>query len=621
MAKGGDVIFGFKADDKEFLRSLGSIENKVGRTGTTIKGVLGGLGIAKLVGSAFNSINSSLDGAISRVDTMNNFPKVMSNLGISSNEARKSVETLSDKLTGLPTTLDSATSSVQRLTATNGDVNKSTKYFLALNNAILAGGASTEIQASAIEQLSQAYSKGKMDMMEWRSLQTAMPSQLKQVAMAMGMSTDELGEGLRNGTVSMETFMQTISKLNTEGVNGFASFEEQARGSTGGVATSIQNVKTAITRAVANIIYKLDEALKPWGGLSGVIQSFGKTAENVINSVSKYIVPMVQTFVKLKPAIVGVTIAIGSMYTAFKLMSIVKTITTSIQMFRFAIMTTQATATLLGGSISTLRTALNLLNLGFLASPVFWIIAGIVALIAVFILLWNKFEGFRNFWITAWEGIKSVFSTIVGFIKENWKSLLLMLVNPFAGAFKLLYDNCTGFRNFINNFVSAVVGRIKSIPSKIASIPGKIVNIFKTLKSKMTTIGKNIIEGMINGIKNKAIALFNKVAEIGNKIKSKIKNALKIGSPSKVTYQYGAWTTEGFINGLDSLKKQLYGTFDDMFQLSPSLYGSTSNNLSPNINVINNIDMKQDPLGQMVNKVKTFSGGSKNDYNYGYGGV
>ena len=621
MAKGGDVIFGFKADDKEFLRSLGSIENKVGRTGTTIKGVLGGLGIAKLVGSAFNSINSSLDGAISRVDTMNNFPKVMSNLDISSNEARKSVETLSDKLTGLPTTLDSATSSVQRLTATNGDVNKSTKYFLALNNAVLAGGASTEIQASAIEQLSQAYSKGKMDMMEWRSLQTAMPAQLKQVAMAMGMSTDALGEGLRNGTVSMEAFMQTISRLNTEGVNGFASFEEQARGSTGGVATSIQNAKTSITRAVANIIYKLDEALKPWGGLSGVISSFGKTAENVINSVSKYIVPMVQTFVKLKPAIVGVTIAIGSMYTAFKLMSIVKTITTSIQMFRFAIMTTQATATLLGGSISTLRTALNLLNLSFLASPVFWIIAGIVALIAVFVLLWNKFEGFRNFWITAWEGIKSVFSTIVGFIKENWKSLLLMLVNPFAGAFKLLYDNCTGFRNFINNFVSAVVGVIKSIPSKIASIPGKIVNIFKTLKSKMTTIGKNIIEGMINGIKNKSIALFNKVAEIGNKIKSKIKNALKIGSPSKVTYQYGAWTTEGFINGLDSLKKQLYGTFDDMFQLSPSLYGSTSNNLSPNINVINNIDMKQDPLGQMVKKVKTFSGGAKNDYNYGsYGG-
>ena len=621
MAKGGDVIFGFKADDKEFLRSLGSIENKIGKTGTTIKGVLGGLGIAKLVGSAFNSINKSLDSAISRVDTMNNFPRVMSNLGISSNEARKSVETLSDKLTGLPTTLDSATSSVQRLTATNGDVNKSTKYFLALNNAILAGGASTEIQASAIEQLSQAYSKGKMDMMEWRSLQTAMPAQLKQVAMAMGMSTDALGEGLRNGTVSMETFMQTISRLNTEGVNGFASFEEQARGSTGGVATSIENAKTAITRAVANIIYKLDEALKPWGGLSGVISKFGKTAENVINKVSKYIVPLVQTFVKLKPAIVGVTIAIGSMYTAFKLMSIVKTITTSIQMFRFAIMTTQATATLLGGSISTLRTALNLLNLSFLASPVFWIIAGIVGLIAVFVLLWNKFEGFRNFWITAWEGIKSVFSTIVGFIKDNWKSLLLMLVNPFAGAFKLLYDNCTGFRNFINNFVSAVVGFIKSIPSKIASIPGKIVNLFKTLKSKMTTIGKNIIEGMINGIRNKATALFNKVAEIGNKIKSKIRDALKIGSPSKVTYQYGAWTTEGFINGLDSLKKQLYGTFDDMFQLSPSLYGSTSNNLSPNINVINNIDMKQDPLGQMVKKVKTFSGGAKNDYNYGsYGG-
>ena len=594
MAKGGDVIFGFKADDKEFLRSLGSIENKVGRTGTTIKGVLGGLGIAKLVGSAFNSINNSLDGAISRVDTMNNFPRVMSNLGISSNEARKSVETLSDKLTGLPTTLDSATSSVQRLTATNGDVNKSTKYFLALNNAILAGGASTEIQASAIEQLSQAYSKGKMDMMEWRSLQTAMPAQLKQVAMAMGMSTDALGEGLRNGTVSMETFMQTISRLNTEGVNGFASFEEQARGSTGGVATSIQNTKTAIIRAVANIIYKLDEALKPWGGLSGVIQSFGKTAENVINKVSTYIVPLVQTLSKIMPVLLPILAIVGSFV---------------------------GTLSLVSSAIRMVTTAQTLLNAVMMMNPIGLIIAGIVALVAGFVLLWNKFEGFRNFWITAWEGIKSVFSTIVGFIKDNWKSLLLILVNPFAGAFKLLYDNCTGFRNFINNFVSAVVGSIKSIPSKIASIPGKIVNIFKTLKSKMTTIGKNIIEGMINGIRNKASALFNKVAEIANKIKSKIKDALKIGSPSKVTYQYGAWTTEGFINGLDSLKKQLYGTFDDMFQLSPSLYGSTSNNLSPNINVINNIDMKQDPLGQMVKKVKTFSGGAKNDYNYGsYGG-
>ena len=53
--------------------------------------------------------------------------------------------------------------------------------------------------------------------------------------------------------------------------------------------------------------------------------------------------------------------------------------------------------------------------------------------------------------------------------------------------------------------------------------------------------------------------------------------------------------------------------------LSPNLYGNTSTNLSPNINVINNVNVEQDPLGQMVKNIKTFSGGSKNDFNYGMG--
>ena len=47
-------------------------------------------------------------------------------------------------------------------------------------------------------------------MMEWRTAMTAMPAQLKQVATAMGyVSADELGEALRNGTVSMDEFMDT----------------------------------------------------------------------------------------------------------------------------------------------------------------------------------------------------------------------------------------------------------------------------------------------------------------------------------------------------------------------------------------------------------------------------
>ena len=52
--------------------------------------------------------------------------------------------------------------------------------------------------------------------------------------------------------------------------------------------------------------------------------------------------------------------------------------------------------------------------------------------------------------------------------------------------------------------------------------------------------------------------------------------------------------------------------------MSPTLNGSY--NSSPNINVVVNNSFETDPLGQMVQKIKTFSNGAKNDYNYGYGG-
>ena len=54
-------------------------------------------------------------------------------------------------------------------------------------------------------------------------------------------------------------------------------------------------------------------------------------------------------------------------------------------------------------------------------------------------------------------------------------------------------------------------------------------------------------------------------------------------------------------------------------ELSPQLLGTANTHLSPQINVVVNNNIEQDPLGQMVNNIKTFSGGAKNDYNYGMG--
>lgn len=303
--KGGDVIFNFKSDDKELQKSVDNM-------GSSIKKMVTALGIDKLISKTMSALNNSLDGAIKRIDTMNNFPRVMQNLGISAEDATKSVNELSDGLTGLPTTLNDGVSAVQRFTSQNGDVKKSTKIFLALNNAILAGGASTEIQASALEQLSQAYAKGRPDAMEWRSMLTAMPAQLKQVALAMGYTSTAVGgdlyEAIKAGTVSMDDFMNTIVKLNDKGVGKFASFAEQAKASTDGIQTSITNVKTAITRGLANSIDALNKSLKKSNlpSINEMIQNFGKSISKAFGKVNEAIgkikwqklIPVVKEVVK-----------------------------------------------------------------------------------------------------------------------------------------------------------------------------------------------------------------------------------------------------------------------------------------------------------------------------------
>lgn len=144
--------------------------------GTKI-GAVAGI-VSSVTSKAFTAISNSLDSAISRVDTMNNFPKVMAGLGYGADAATSSIDKMSDHLTGLPTRLDAMTSSVQKIVPTVKDVGKATDIMLAFNDALLAGGASTQVQEAALEQFCQVLAKGKPEMEDWRSIVTAMPGQM-----------------------------------------------------------------------------------------------------------------------------------------------------------------------------------------------------------------------------------------------------------------------------------------------------------------------------------------------------------------------------------------------------------------------------------------------------------
>lgn len=279
-----------KSEVTSLKNHVDKVTGSIGNSFKSIRNIVAGLGIASLIKS---TILGNVDAAIKRVDTLSNYSRVMSNLGADTVQANASVQKLSNKLIGLPTTLDDASSAVQRFTAVNSNISKSTDMFLALNNAILAGGASSEIQKSALEQLSQSYAKGKPDMFEWRSAMTAMPAQMKQVAEAMGfVNASALGEALRNGKVSMDQFMNTLMQLNTQGINGYQSFEEQAKNATGGIATSIANMRTAIVRGMSDVMNTIGQS-----NIAGFFTNIAKA----INSCIPYVV----AFTKIVMTAVG----------------------------------------------------------------------------------------------------------------------------------------------------------------------------------------------------------------------------------------------------------------------------------------------------------------------------
>jgi len=553
MATAGTLIYNTKLDTSGMDKGLKGMTGKVSSTGSTIKSILGGLGIAALVSKGINTISSSMDGAIKRLDTMNNFPKVMSNLGIDAEKSKKVIDKLSDGLQNVPTTLDEAALSVQRFTSSNSDVEKSTDIFLAVNDAILAGGASAQIQSSALEQLTQAYGRGKPDINEWKTMQMAMPAQLKQVAIAMGYAggnVSALGEDLRSGKVSMDDFINTIVQLDKEGVEGFPSIKEQAENAVGGIGTAIANMKTAITRGVASGLDALDKSLKDanLGGLSGVITKIGKAVESMIKKVTPIIPPIIN--------------ALANIYNWMKKHeTLVKTLAVIIGTFIGTFMLIQKVIAI----INAVKTAFALLNVVMMANPIGLIIAGIVALVAGFVLLWKKSEAFRNFWIGLWEGIKSIvigawnfikniFTGVINFVKNNWKSILLFLVNPFAGAFSYLYNHSTKFRNFINGIVNSIVGFFKSIPSKLASIP-----------KQMLTIGMNIVKGIWKGISNMKQWILDKIMGFASLLPKAVKKILKISSPSKVfADEVGQWIPAGVAVGIEANTDEAIKSINDM---------------------------------------------------------
>lgn len=133
-------------------------------------------------------------------------------------------------------------------------------------------------------------------------------------------------------------------------------------------------------------------------------------------------------------------------------------------------------------TISTLTTVIELakggmaaLNAVMAANPIGAVIAIITALIAVFVTLWNKCEGFRNFWISLWNSIVSLVSSAVSAISSFIDGLITSIGGFITNMTNAGSNLMNGFWDGLKSVWESISGWFKGI---IDTVTGWFNDIF-----------------------------------------------------------------------------------------------------------------------------------------------
>lgn len=240
------------------------------------------------------------------------------------------------------------------------------------------------------------------------------------------------------------------------------------------------------------------------------------------------------------------------------------------------------------------------------------IVQGIIGLLDVFNQNFDKFLAMGGQLILGLiQGLINSIPTII----ENLPTILMAILNFFTAS-KLLSAGVTLIKGLANGLINGIPQLISNIPK----IVGSIVNGIKDggIKS-IKDVGKMLVEGLWNGLSGAVGWIKNKIKGWVGNVLDFIKGLFGIHSPSTEFAYFGRMNVLGLEEGMEDMEGSLNATIGDMVNLSPSLLASASNSYNPNVNVVVNNQFEQDPLGQMVQRRKTFASGAKNDYNFGMG--
>lgn len=127
--------------------------------------------------------------------------------------------------------------------------------------------------------------------------------------------------------------------------------------------------------------------------------------------------------------------------------------------------------------------------------------------------------------------------------------------------------------NVIKGFLEGIENLFSQPIQKMQDLVTKIISPFNNVNIDFKSIGTNAMQGLLDGLKSLENTLYEKAKNIANKITDTIKNVLDIHSPSRVMFELGGYTMQGFQNGLENLYQPILSSmksFGHNLQVAPA---------------------------------------------------
>ncbi len=151
------------------------------------------------------------------------------------------------------------------------------------------------------------------------------------------------------------------------------------------------------------------------------------------------------------------------------------------------------------------------------------------------------------------------FFKVVNWISTELIPAIANVVEWFVNLGTTIYTFATNFGKFVAGFASDLAGWVVDVwrfggdvLKWFRDLPGEVLDVFSGAAGWLWSAGVDVLQGLWDGLKSLAPAIWNWVSDFAGKIASKIKDALKVWSPSRVMMEVGENIMEGLQVGMGS---------------------------------------------------------------------